>query len=129
MKKYINYISAFILAGFGLLTLFMSTSVIFDLFDIRVKEGNYVLFVVLANFICGFLYLISAYGFLKREKWLTKILGTAVFILVVAFIALFFHIQTGGIYETKTVKAMTFRTILTAIFTAVSYFTVTKKNL
>lgn len=129
MKKYINYISAFILTGFGLLTLFMSTSVIFDLFDIRVKEGNYVLFVVLANFICGFLYLLSAYGFLKRENWLTKILGTAVFILAVAFIALFFHIQTGGIYETKTVKAMTFRTILTAVFTAVSYFTVTKKNL
>jgi len=129
MKKYINYFSAFILAGFGLLTLFMSTSVIFDLFGIRAKEGNYVLFVVLANFICGFMYLLSAYGFIKTKIWLTKLLGTAVFVLAVAFVGLFFHIQSGGIYETKTVEAMTFRTILTAVFTAVSYFTVTKKNL
>lgn len=128
MIKYINYFSAFLLSGFGLLTLFLSSSVIFDLFGIREKEGNYVLFVVLANFICGFLYLLSAYGFIKSEKWLTKILGAAFFVLAVAFVALLFHIQSGGIYETKTVKAMTFRTILTVVFTVLSYFTVTKKN-
>jgi len=40
MKKILPYIIAVILTGFGLLTLFLSTSVIFDLFGIRAKEGN-----------------------------------------------------------------------------------------
>jgi len=42
MKKYVLSTSAVILTAFGLLTLFLSTSVIFDLFGIRAKEGNYV---------------------------------------------------------------------------------------
>ena len=46
MKKSYTYVATLILAGFGLLTLFLSTSVIFDLFGIRAKEGNYVLFIV-----------------------------------------------------------------------------------
>ena len=65
MKKYVLYTSAVILTAFGLLTLFLSTSVIFDLFGIRAKEGNYVLFVVWSNFISSILYLFAAYGFVK----------------------------------------------------------------
>ncbi|HUZ58336.1 MAG TPA: hypothetical protein VMU83_06105 [Hanamia sp.] len=63
MKPIILIIAGFIIALFGLVTLFMSTSVIFGFFQIREKEGNYVLFVVVANFICAFLYLAAAYGF------------------------------------------------------------------
>ena len=61
MKKVILYLVVAVLTGFGLLTIFLSTSVIFDLFDVRAKEGNYVLFVVWSNFISSFLYLISVY--------------------------------------------------------------------
>ncbi|HLT50779.1 MAG TPA: hypothetical protein VKZ93_02415 [Arenibacter sp.] len=68
MKRNFRYLSAVILIGFGLLTLFLSTSVIFDLFDIRAKQGNYVLFVVWSNFICSMLYLFAAYGLLGTEK-------------------------------------------------------------
>ena len=64
MKKAIPYLLAIILAGFGLLTLFLSTSVIFYLFGIRAKEGNYVLFIVWCNFISSLLYLFAAYGFI-----------------------------------------------------------------
>ena len=42
MKKAIPYFLATILGAFGLLTLLLSTSVIFDLFGVRAKEGNYV---------------------------------------------------------------------------------------
>ena len=51
MKVTILKISAIILTLFALITLFMSSSVIFDLFGIREKEGNYVLFIVITNFI------------------------------------------------------------------------------
>lgn len=126
MKKYISIIAAIILAGFGLLTLFLSSSVIFDLFGIRAKEGNYVLFIVWANFICSILYLSAAYGFIKSKKWTIKPLGISVLILIIAFIGLFYHINMGGIYETKTIGAMIFRISATLIFTIISYFTINK---
>ena len=128
MKKYIPFLSSLILAGFGLLTLFLSSSVIFDWFGIRAKEGNYVLFVVWANFISSLLYLISAYGFLKIKSWTFKTLSVATVILIVALIGLFIHIYSGGIYETKTVYAMLFRISVTIVFTAIAYFSINKKK-
>lgn len=128
MKKYIPYSLAFILTAFGLLTLFLSTSVIFDLFGIRAKEGNYVLFVVYSNFISSIIYLFAAYGFIKRKKWTTTILGLSFLILIVAFIGLNFHINSGGIYEIKTFNAMIFRTAITLVFTIISHITLKKKN-
>jgi hypothetical protein len=128
MKKYIPFLSSLILAGFGLLTLFLSSSVIFDWFGIRAKEGNYVLFIVWANFISSLLYLISAYGFLKIKSWAFKALSVATVILVVALIGLFIHIYSGGIYETKTVFAMLFRISVTIAFTVIAYFSINKKK-
>ena len=112
-QKILRYLSTTLLIGFGLVTLFLSTSIILDLFGIRAKEGNYVLFIVWANFICSLLYLLAAYGFLKMRGW-TK------------FIALKVHINEGGIYETKTVGAMLFRTGFTLILTLSAYFTIKK---
>jgi hypothetical protein len=91
MKKYVLYTSAVILTAFGLLTLFLSTSVIFDLFGIRAKEGNYVLFVVWSNFISSILYLFAAYGFVKVKNWTTILLGISTLILIAAFIGLKIH--------------------------------------
>ena len=128
MRTTLKYTSSGLLAGFGLLTLFLSSSVIFDWFGIRAKEGNYVLFVVWANFISSMLYLISVYGFLKIESWAFKTLSVATFILAVALIGLFIHIYSGGIYETKTVFAMLFRISVTIVFTAIAYFSIKKKK-
>ncbi len=127
MKKAFPYFIATVLSAFGLLTLFLSTSVIFDLFDIRAKEGNYVLFVVWANFISSVLYLVSAYGFIKKKKWTVSLLGISTIILISAFIGLLLHINSGGIYETKTIGAMIFRITLTLIFTGLGYLTLIKK--
>lgn len=129
MKNVLTYLTIVLLIGFGLLTLFLSSSVIFDWFDIREKEGDYVPFIVWANFISSILYLIAAYGFLKYKKWTTNILGLSVIILILAYIGLFIYIKTGGIYETKTVYAMAFRITVSLVFTVISYFTITKKGI
>jgi NADH:ubiquinone oxidoreductase subunit K len=129
MKKIIPYLLATILAAFGLLTLFLSTSVIFDLFGIRAKEGNYVLFVVWSNFISSILYLFAAYGLVKNKKWTTTLLAISTLILIVAFIVLQFYISSGGIYEKKTVGAMIFRISVTLVFAIIAYFTISKKKL
>ena len=127
MKKYVLYTSAAILTAFGLLTLFLSTSVIFDLFGIRAKEGNYVLFVVWSNFISSILYLFAAYGFAKSKKWTATLLGISTLILIAAFIGLQIHINSGGIYETKTIGAMIFRIAVTLVFASIAFFTINKQ--
>ena len=128
MKKLISYGIAFLLAAFGLLTLFLSASVIFDLFGIRAKEGNYVLFIVWANFISSIIYLIASYGILKSKKWATTILGVSALILINAFIVFIIYIYADGIHETKTIGAMIFRIIITLFFVALAYFTINKKK-
>ncbi|HET7118512.1 MAG TPA: hypothetical protein VFI29_18595 [Hanamia sp.] len=128
MKPIVLFITGFIIALFGVITLFMSTSVIFGLFDIREKEGNYVMFVLIANFICAFLYLAAAYGFFVRQKWTTMILNIAVGVLVITFIGLGIHIYSGGIYEQKTIGAMIFRTLLTIGFVLVSFYYISREK-
>jgi len=131
MKKIILYVISALLVGFALLTLFLSTSVIFDLFDIRAKEGHYVLFVVWANFISSVLYFFSAYGLITSKTWAYKLLSVVSLILAVAFVGLIIHINTGGIYETKTIGGMIFRITLTIGFAIFAYFTTSnnKKSL
>lgn len=129
MKKIIPYLLATILAGFGLLTLFLSTSVIFDLFGVRAKEGNYVLFVVWSNFISSIIYLFAAYGFVSTKKWTAPLLGISSLILIAAFIGLKIHANSGGIYETKTIGAMVFRIVVTLVIAVIAYFTISKNKL
>lgn len=129
MKKIIIYITIAILTGFGLLTLFLSTSIILDLFGIREKEGNYVLFVVWANFISSLIYLTAVYGFLKMKKWTTYLLSGSFLILLVAFICFLSYINSGGIHETKTIGAMIFRIIITIVFTTSAYLLITKNKI
>jgi hypothetical protein len=126
MKRAIPYFLASVLAAFGLLTLFLSSSVIFDLFGVRAKEGNYVLFVVWANFISSMIYIVAAYGFIENKKWTAQLMGISAFVLVFAFVGLFFHINSGGIYETKTIGALIFRITVTLVFSALAYFTINK---
>ena len=123
MRKVITNSVAIVLTVFGLATLFLSGSVIFDLFGVRAKEGNYVLFVVWANFLSSILYLFAAYGFIKIKKWTIHLLSVSILLLIVAFIGLIIHVNSGGIYETKTIGAMIFRIILTLVFSILAYFT------
>lgn len=129
MNATITKTAGAIIGIFGLLTLFLSTSVIFDFFGIRAKEGNYVLFVVWANWVSSLLYLFAAYGFFSIKKWTAVVLGVSTLILIIAFIGLSVHIYSGGIYETKTIGAMIFRIALTLVFSLIAYFYLTKKKL
>ncbi|MGV8993596.1 MAG: hypothetical protein ACOH1O_05790 [Flavobacterium sp.] len=128
MKRNIRYIAAFILTAFALLTLYISSSLIFDLNGVRAEEGDYVLIVVWANFICSILYLFSAYGFVNAKKQTILYLGVAILVLLSAFILFGIHIYTGGIYMTKTIVAMIFRIVVTVIFGAVAYYTINKEQ-
>lgn len=128
MKKLLIYLVAATLFIFGAITLFLSSTVLFDWFGIRAKEGNYVMFVVISNFIASILYLFAAYGFLKIKMVTAKILYTSAAILIAAFAGLLLYINAGGIYETKTIEAMIFRITLTCLFALPAYFLINKKR-
>lgn len=130
MKKSLSITSAILLTAFGLLTFYLSTSVIFDLFDMRAKQGNYVPFIIWANLLSSIMYLISAYGFVTKKAWTFQVLISTFLILIFAFLGLIIHINTDGIYEAKTLGALVFRLSFTLFFTVLAYFLVkrTKKK-
>lgn len=127
--KTLKIIQTVLLSFFGLLTVFMASSVIFDLFGIREKEGNYVLFIVYTNLICGILYLLAAYTTWTKPKLSFKSLLISLSLLIIAFVAFLLYIQNGGIHEQKTVKAMLFRIVFTAIMAGIGWQNFKKRNL
>ena len=128
MKKITSIVLVTILSLFGFLTLFLSTSVILDLFGIREKEGNFIMFIVWANFLSAIIYLLSAYGIMKNKKWSTSLLSLSTIILLTVLVGLFVHISLGGVFEIKTVYGMIFRTLITLIFTISSFILFKKRQ-
>jgi len=117
MKKLEKKIVTILLSAFALLTLFLSSSVLFDLFGMRAKEGNFVPVVVWANFFSSLLYLVAVYGYNKKQNWMTIPMLTAVATLIVAQILFYVHIVNEGLYEERTVGALIFRISITILFT------------
>ncbi len=122
----IRYLIATALIVFALATLFMSSSVIFDWFGIREREGDYVPFIVWINFIAAFLYLISAYGLLKAQNWPFWVLTGTALLLLMALIILALYINYGGAFELKNVGAMALRIAITFALAMVVYYKLIK---
>ncbi|MCC7331411.1 MAG: hypothetical protein IT232_02280 [Flavobacteriales bacterium] len=120
--KALKIFQTFLLSLIGVISVFMTLSVLFDQFDIRQKEGNYVLFIVIANLLCGFIYLYAAfYNWKKQEKALYSLLLASI-ILILSFVFLQIHINSGGLYEQKTVKVMMFRIVYTIVMTGIGFY-------
>ena len=115
-SDYLLKISAIALATFALIAFFLTVSIFFNLFGVRESEGNYVLFVVIANFICSLLYIPAAYGLWYKKDWTSHLLATATAILIIAFIAFLLYINFDGLHEDKTGKALIFRLIISIFF-------------
>jgi hypothetical protein len=128
MKQFVKYAAAAVLSAFGLLTVFLSGSVIFGFFGIREMEGNYVMTVVMSNFVAGRLYLIAAAGLFAGKGWSLKTLAVSGVVLLAGFLALLVHIYSGGIYEHKVIPAMISRIALTLAFTAIVWWLNNRKT-
>ena len=126
MKNFIRVSIALFIGIFGLITLYLSGSVIFDLFGMREKQGDYVLFVIFANFICGFLYIIGSLGLLKQKAWTKKVFLYALIILLLTFFSFIIYVKTGGIHKTDTFRALALRTTFTMIALLASKYTIKK---
>ncbi|NDP21009.1 MAG: hypothetical protein GZ091_08015 [Paludibacter sp.] len=128
IKKYLQKFSAVFLSAFGLITLFLTLSIFLNLFGIREKEGNYVLFVVIANFVCSLLYLFAGIGFWTQKIWTSEVLIFSTVILLITFIAFNIYASNGGLHEQKTYGALIFRTSITFAFSIIAYFSIKKST-
>lgn len=116
--KWVRWALIAVLVLFGGITLFLSTSILFDLFGIREKEGQYVPFVVLANFIASIGYFAAAIGLLVHRLWARYPLWMASAVLLMASVGFAVHVLQGGIHGSHTIVALAFRTVLTIGFYA-----------
>jgi len=129
MKKIVLILSAIILVAFASFTFYLSSSLIFDLFGMRAKQGNdFVPFVAWANLISSLLYLVSAYGLATQKRFATLVLSTTLVVLAITFVSYSIYINYGGAHLEQTFGALIFRMGVTVVFTAISYGLITRKK-
>lgn len=122
-KQVIRTITLTGLILFTTITLFLSASILLDVFGISEQQGHYVPLVIWSNFLSGCLYTLSLIGLFSHKRWSIIPMILALFILVGAFIGLFTHILNGGQFENKTIIALFLRIILTLFFALGTYVT------
>jgi len=106
---------------FGLLTIKSGGTVLFVDGTFREEAGNYVPFVVWFNFLAGFVYLITGGGLWMQKHWAVWISIFIVVATLVVFAILGIHILNGGMYEVRTIAAMSLRTVVWALIAMFAY--------
>jgi len=112
---------AFIAMLFGILTVKSGGSVLFIDGIAREKAGNYVPFVLWFNFFRGFAYLLAGAGLFLQKRWAVWLSTLIAMANAIVFSLLGLHILDGGLYETRTVVAMTLRTGVWACIAVFAY--------
>ena len=127
-----RWISALALVAvlFGLLTLVSGGATLFNA-QTQQAAGNYVPFVLWFNFLAGFAYVIAGVGLWKSQRW-SQWLSFAIAIVTLVMFGLFgFQVMNGGLFEMRTVGAMSLRAIVWIVISAVAYryFNITRNGL
>jgi len=106
---------------FGLLTIYSGGSVLFVDGAAREDAGNYVPFVLWFNFIAGFIYILAAAGLLLQKTWAAWISIFLFFSTLIVFALLGIHILSEGLFEDRTLAAMSLRSIVWGLISVFSY--------
>jgi hypothetical protein len=106
---------------FGLLTIKSGGQILFGGSLYQKAVGNYVLFVVWFNFLAGFFYLVAGVGIWMRLRWAAWLSLLITIATIIVFSILGMYILKGGKYETRTVAAMSLRSIVWILIFIFSY--------
>ena len=96
-------------AAFGVLTVKAGGNA---LFGDGAAGGNYAPFVIWFNFLAGFAYVAAAIGLWFQQRWSAWIAFCLAALTVVVFGAFGVFVAAGGAFETRTVWAMTARSVI-----------------
>ncbi|ALS99855.1 hypothetical protein [Lacimicrobium alkaliphilum] len=112
---------AIIAIGFGVLTIKEGGMVLFDIGAARTAAGNYVPFVLWFNSMVGFAYVSAGAGLWLGRRWAVWLAVGIAVATVATFSALGIHIYSGGSFEIRTLVAMSLRTSVWIIISALSW--------
>jgi hypothetical protein len=105
---------------FGIVTVLTGGRALFGSLESRADFGNVVPFVLLFNFLAGFVYIVAGAGLLLRRRWAVY---TSLFVAVstiLVFVAFGVHVIGGGAFERRTIGALTIRSLFWIGVTVVS---------
>ena len=107
---------------FGLLTIKSGGMVLFTEGEAHQAAGNYVPFVLWFNFLAGFVYIAAGFGFWFGKSWARGLAVVIALATLLAFVAFGIYVLMGGSYETRTVMAMSLRSMVWITIAAFAYF-------
>ena len=102
--------AAIVAAVFGIATMRVGGSVLFG--DGAQAASNVVGFVLWFNFLAGFAYVAAGAGLWMRRRWGALIAAAIAVSTQLVFAAFGIHVALGGAYDTRTVWAMTLRSVV-----------------
>ena len=105
-------ILALIAIIFGVVTIVVGGKTLFGGTEVRTAAGNIVPFVLWFNFVAGFAYVIVGVGLFLWKRWAAQLSAAIAAATIAVFIAFVAHISLGGAFESRTVGAMTIRSVV-----------------
>ncbi len=120
--------ASLVAVAFGLLTLKEGGTVLFGGPQARAAAGQVVPFVLWFNFAAGFAYVAAGIGLWLQRRWALWIAVAIAASTGLIFAAFGVHVLGGGAHETRTVVAMTLRTLVWAAFAAIAWKTLAPRR-
>jgi len=112
---------AVVAIAFGLLTIKAGGTILFGNEAARIAAGNYVPFVLWFNFMAGFVYVVAGAGLWLQQRWAVWLAVLITLATTLVFVAFGVHVVMGGLYEKRTVGAMSLRTIIWMVIAAMAW--------
>jgi hypothetical protein len=111
-------------ALFGAATVMAGGRVLFGDAD----AGHVVGFVLWFNFLAGFIYLVDAWGLWLARRWAAPLALAITIATGLAFMGFGMHVVAGGEFETRTVLAMSLRTLAWAAIAGISAWLLSRRS-
>lgn len=120
-RTFLIGVISLIAVGFGLLTIKEGGTILFGEEAARATAGNYVPFVLWFNFVAGFAYVVAGIGLWLQQRWAVWLAASLAAATALTFAAFGIHVLLDGLYEKRTVIAMSMRTLVWSTIAALAW--------
>jgi len=115
------WVISIIAVGFGLLTIKAGGAILFGGDAAREAAGDFVPFVLWFNFLAGFTYVIAGAGLWVQTRWAAWLAVSIAATTALTFVLFGTHVYLGGVFEQRTVIAMSMRTLVWTVIAIIAW--------